>query len=216
MKIKICGMREPGNIREIGALEPDWMGFIFYPPSPRYAASLDPGELAGALPAPVRRTGVFVDETEAQIRKTARRYGLHALQLHGHESPELCRRLREEGWEVIKSFPVAAAADLAACRRYENVCDYFLFDAKTPLFGGSGRGYDWEILAAYAGRTPFLLSGGIGGADAERIGRFVHPRWAGIDLNSRFETAPGRKDAAALKRFLQALDRCGAQNQGIE
>ena len=203
MKVKVCGMRDPQSIREIGALRPDYMGFVFYPPSPRFAGRLDPDALA-ALPASIRRTGVFVDASREEVEAAVVRYGLAAVQLHGRETPELCARLRER-CEVIKAFGIAGAEDLRAVRKYEEVCDLLLFDTRTPAHGGSGRRFDWETLRAYDGRLPFLLSGGIGPEDAGRVRNFSHPRYAGVDLNSRFETSPGCKDAEAVKNFIKSI-----------
>lgn len=205
MKVKVCGMREPDNIREVGQLPIDWMGFIFYAPSPRYAGSLSPEEIDRQLPRRIKRVGVFVNEEAATVQAVAARYRLAAVQLHGAETPETCAALRATGLEVIKAFSLSAASDLEACLPYEGSCDYFLFDTRTPLYGGSGRQYDWNLLAAYRGRTPFLLSGGIGEDDALRLQAFSHPLCAGIDLNSRFEQQPGRKDAGRLQRFLSIL-----------
>lgn len=205
MKIKVCGMREPENIAAVGRLPIDYMGFIFYPPSPRYAGSLAPDVLPQALPGRVKRVGVFVNEEVETVQATAARYGLHAVQLHGSEQPGECAALRASGLEVIKAFSIAGADDLEACTLYEGTCDYFLFDTKTPLYGGSGRQYDWNLLACYVGPTPFLLSGGIGEGDALRLGTFSHPCCTGIDLNSRFEQLPGLKDASRLHAFLAEL-----------
>lgn len=209
MKIKLCGMREPDNIRAAARLPLGWMGFVFYPPSPRYAGALPPVLLSESWPETIRKTGVFVNETEERIHDIARRYGLDTLQLHGKESPDSCRRLRLSGREVIKAFSVAGAADLAACAAYEGCCDYYLFDTKTPHYGGSGCRFDWNLLAAYRGDTPFLLSGGIGEEQLGQLRRFSHPCWAGIDLNSRFETVPGKKDTGKIGRFLATLGACG-------
>lgn len=202
LKIKICGMRNPGNIAGIAALHPDWLGFIFYGPSPRYGGDLDPRAL-DALPATIRRVGVFVDAPEDSMLSQARRYGLHALQLHGDETPQQCARLRER-YVVFKAFGLATAADLDRTAAYEGCCDYFLFDTKTPAKGGSGLCFDHRLLSAYRGRTPYLLSGGIGPDHAEAL-HALPELCCGVDLNSRFETAPGRKDAALLAGFIAAL-----------
>lgn len=206
MKIKICGMREPGNIRETGRLPVTWMGFVFYSLSPRYAGNLQP-EWLQVLPDGVQRVGVFVNEEAARVNDRVVRYRLDAVQLHGSESPAFCSGIRQSGVQVIKAFQVAEPADLEACAAYEGSCDYFLFDTKTPAYGGSGEQYDWRILEAYRETVPFLLSGGIGEDDGERIRAFSHPLCAGIDLNSRFEEEPGRKDVAKLRRFIATLQK---------
>jgi phosphoribosylanthranilate isomerase len=130
---------------------------------------------------------------------------LDYLQLHGEESPELCHALQKRGYPLIKAFPVATANDLQRTEAYEGQAAYFLFDTKCEGYGGSGQTFDWSLLAAYRGRTPFLLSGGIRPDSLEAIRRFRHPRFAGIDLNSGFETAPGLKDTARLAPFIRSL-----------
>lgn len=212
MIIKVCGMCRPDNIRQAAASGISWMGFIFYPPSPRFAGEL-PASALETVPASIRKVGVFVNEDASRIRHYVQRYGLQAVQLHGDETPGFCSSVRETGVLVIKSFPIAEASDFMACTRYEGFCDFFLFDTKTPLYGGSGRQFDWDTVKAYRGATPFLLSGGIGEADAERLAAFSHPLCAGIDLNSRFETEPGRKDVARLARFIARLRENGTARQ---
>ena len=198
MIIKVCGMREADNIREVEALRPDWMGFIFWEKSKRCVK-----EFPGYMPVCAKRVGVFVDEAIERVRQTAYDYALDLIQLHGHESPEYAAQLRE--WKVIKAFNIASAEDLEQTRAYENVADFFLFDTKGKAIGGNGEKFDWDVLEAYTGATPFLLSGGIGPDDAEKIRNFHHPKCLGIDLNSRFEIEPGLKDIHQLKEFIQII-----------
>ncbi len=213
MLIKVCGMRDAANIAAVARLSPapDMMGFIFYAPSPRNACSTPP-EALDALPPAIRRVGVFVDEAPETIVETARRYGLHTVQLHGTEPPEMCARLRAEGLGVIKAFGIATAADIARTAPYEGTCDLYVFDTRIPdpapgaPHGGTGRKFDHTLLAAYGGTTPFLLSGGLGPEDAENAGQLTatrHPLCAGVDINSRFETTPGVKKPAAIEKFIQ-------------
>ncbi len=201
LKIKVCGMRDPANISTVAKLRPDYMGFIFYERSPRYAASLAPS----ALPQEVRRVGVFVNAPATEIAGTAERYGLHAVQLHGSESPENCRRLREMGYEVIKAFGIETAADFAQTAGYASCCDLFLFDTRTPKHGGSGDRFDWRLLDGYTGHVPFLLSGGIAPADTDAISTLNHPMLYGIDLNSCFEIEAGLKNTELLEHFIQTI-----------
>ena len=196
--IKVCGMREAENIREVEALGIDWMGFIFWPKSSRYVA-----EQPVYLPTKCKRVGVFVDEDIEQVQRIADRYIIDIIQLHGHETPEYIQKL--EGRVIIKAFNIATATDFEQTKSYEGIVDFFLFDTKTKLPGGSGEQFDWRVLSAYHGDTPFLLSGGIGPDDAERIRNFNHPKCVGIDLNSRFETAPGLKDINKLKEFIKEI-----------
>lgn len=199
MLIKVCGMREAENIRRVAATGADWMGFIFYPRSPRAIKESD------IIDCPQRRVGVFVDAAPEEMMEKAARYRLDYLQLHGSESPEVCYALQKRGFAVIKAFSVATETDLAITADYEGRADYFLFDTKCPSHGGSGRSFDWSVLAAYRGGTPFLLSGGINPESAEAILRFHHPQLAGIDINSGFETAPAVKDAEKIKAFIETI-----------
>ena len=228
MIIKVCGMRDAENIREVENLlilrsalplgssknsqfSSAMMGFIFWPKSSRYVA-----ERPAYLPEHVKRVGVFVDEEVEQICRIAHDFALDFIQLHGHESPEYIRRLRcvcGDAISIIKAFNIATAADLSQTAPYEGLVDYFLFDTKATLPGGSGQQFDWSILDAYKGETPYLLSGGIGPSDADRVKTFLtshlspltSKKCLGIDLNSRFETAPALKDVNLLKEFIKQL-----------
>ena len=195
MMIKVCGMREADNIREVEALGIDMMGFIFWPKSSRYVS-----QRPDYLPKRVKRVGVFVDEDPEQVKRMAGAYGLDYIQLHGQESPSYIFQLR--GLHVIKAFNISTAEDLIQTQPYEGLVDYFLFDAKGKSVGGNGEKFNWDVLDAYQGNTPFLLSGGIGPDDTERVNAFHHPKCIGIDLNSRFELSPGLKDVAKLKEFM--------------
>ena len=195
-------MREADNIREVEALGIDLMGFIFWPKSKRYVA-----EPPQYLPSQVKKVGVFVDASLEDIRQHIQDYQLDIIQLHGHETPDFIAQLSIFNFQfsIIKAFNIATAEDLAQTKPYEGIVDYFLFDTKAQLPGGSGEQFDWSVLSHYEGTTPFLLSGGIGPDDAERIKSFHHPRCIGIDLNSRFEIAPGLKDVNQLKDFISNL-----------
>lgn len=201
MIIKVCGMRDAENIYETDRLKIQMMGFIFYPASSRYVK-----QLPSYMPEHARRVGVFVNEQIGDILRIATEYKLDYIQLHGNESPELCRQLAAKGYGIIKAFPVSDIADLDKCARYEGCCAFFLFDTKTPQHGGSGRSFDWNILQHYHGETPFLLSGGISPEDAETLKSFSHSRWAGIDLNSRFEITPGYKNITLLNDFINRIN----------
>lgn len=197
-------MCEAQNIREVESLGVDWMGFIFYPASPRYC-----NERPAYLPLAARRVGVFVDATESEIMERVQQFGLQTVQLHGHESPRLCCHLRRRGVEVWKAIAVSSQEDLQQTTIYQGQCDALLFDSRSPLVGGSGRAFDWTLLAEYEGNTPFLLSGGLAPSSLEALCRFTHPQWMGIDLNSGFERAPGYKNVEALRCFLDELNKCG-------
>ena len=205
MMIKVCGMREAENIREVEALGVDLMGFIFWPKSSRYVS-----KHPTYLPTQCKRVGVFVNEDADTIKKIAGDYALDYIQLHGHEAPDFVRHLRSlcgDSIAIIKAFNIATAEDLEATKPYEGIVDYFLFDTKGKSVGGNGEKFDWSVLADYVGETPFLLSGGIGPDDAERVKAFHHPKCIGIDLNSKFELSPALKDIEKLKNFLEKVKR---------
>ena len=239
MIIKVCGMREPENIRAVASLDIDLMGFIFYPKSSRYVQMIsskagiipdysverlrglkarngenetaktgDPVD-ADALPA---RVGVFVDDMPQNIVTRVYNYSLDYVQLHGDESPVMIENLRHTldpdiapRIKIIKALSIRSEEDVRRWRDYKGLVDLFLFDTPTEGYGGSGEKFDWTALEAYDGDVPFLLSGGIGPADAERIKSFQHPQFVGIDLNSQFETAPGVKDVELLRTFIAKI-----------
>lgn len=209
MMIKVCGMRDAENIREVDALGINLMGFIFWPKSSRFVS-----ERPAYLPSKVKRVGVFVDEDIETIRRIADEYALDYIQLHGHESPNYITQLTSHlspatSIKIIKAISVSGRDDITTYKTYEGLVDYFLFDTKCPSVGGSGQQFDWSVLSAYDGETPYLLSGGIGPDDTERLTTHLSPltskRCVGIDLNSRFEIAPGLKDIDKLKEFIKTI-----------
>lgn len=204
MIVKVCGLRDPDNIHAVDRLAPDLAGFIFYDRSPR-CVPCDAVHAEAVRGCRTPAVGVFVNAPTAEICRTAEQFALRWIQLHGDETPETCEALRRQGYGIIKAVRIAAAADLATARGYEACADYLLFDTRCAGFGGSGQRFDWFLLDAYAGSTPFLLSGGLGPDCAEELCRFSHPRFAGVDLNSGFETAPGMKDPGKLEKFIAKL-----------
>lgn len=200
--IKVCGMTDASNIRQVAETGVDWIGMIFWQPSSRCCH--DPG-VAQTIPEGIQRVGVFVDEEVETIVRRTEECGLNRVQLHGRETATSISQLRQrlpQGVEIIKAISIHTLDDLALAKAYEPLVDYLLFDTKCETVGGSGRQFDWSILNHYQGQRPFLLSGGIGPDDARRLAAFSHPQLAGYDLNSRFETAPGIKNVEALQRFL--------------
>lgn len=187
--IKICGMKYVENITAIAHLQPDYMGFIFYKNSARYFDGLIP-----EIPKSIKKTGVFVDADLKTVLETVKQYDLQAVQLHGTETPELCLEIRRNAnVEIIKTFSIDAAFDFTLLQDYETVCDYYLFDTKGKLPGGNGFAFDWKILERYPSDKPYFLSGGIGPEDSTSILKSGLSPYA-IDINSKFETAPGLKD----------------------
>src|SRR5215470_9454872 len=196
MNIKVCGMKYPENIVALSKLPIQMIGLIFYKKSPRYVEELNIKTVK--LPQYIQLVGVFVDEVLKNISNTIIQYDINVVQLHGKESPQLCKELKKQGVIVIKAFPIEEAEDLSLCSSYENICDYFLFDKKTSHYGGSGKKFDWRILSTYRRKTPFFLSGGIDKNDIEAIKQLKNHQLYGIDLNSQFEIKPGLKDINKL------------------
>jgi phosphoribosylanthranilate isomerase len=204
VKIKVCGMREAANLREIAALRPDFIGLIFYPKSPRFVDF----EILGVLPRfeNIPRVGVFVNESLENVLRIAEAAKLSFVQLHGEESPEFCARLKNENFQIIKVFGVDANFDGARLRDYEAVCDYFLFDTKTDAHGGSGNSFDWQILRRFPIEKPFFLGGGIGAENvAEAIKNCAGLPLYALDVNSRVEIAPGVKSSAVVSEIMKQI-----------
>lgn len=194
-------MKFTGNREQVEKLPVDLLGFIFYPPSKRYIGE---NPQTGLFNSKKPKVGVFVDEDTVEIMALAKNTGLDWVQLHGNETPDTCRLLKSQGLSVIKTFRLDETFRFDT-KAYEQTSDLFLFDTKTNLPGGSGQKFNWEILSRYQGTTPFLLSGGIKPEDAEEIKKIIHPKLAGVDLNSGFEDEPGFKNINNLKMFIQEL-----------
>ena len=228
MIIKVCGMRDADNIREVSELDIDMMGFIFWKDSPRFVRMIS--SHAGIIPDyseerlnknsgkvvddqhRIKRVGVFVDDMPQTIVTRIYNYELDYVQLHGEESCIMIDNLRRTlepdirtGVKIIKTISVSSAEDIERTKEYEGCVDLFLFDTKCPTMGGSGDKFDWSVLSAYKGNVPFLLSGGIGMDDVDKIKSFQHPQFAGVDVNSCFETEPGVKDVEKLRLFIEKL-----------
>ena len=200
MIIKVCGMRDAENIREVESIGIDMMGFICWPKSPRYVS-----EVPAYLPK-CPRVGVFVNPTLEYVQQSSLVFGFSFIQLHGSESPEFCQEVREKtGLKVIKAISISSREDLALANQYEGFADQLLFDTKCKTVGGSGQQFNWNILSDYRSSLPFLLSGGIGPEDAERLSKWHHNKCIGFDINSRFELEPGIKDTEKIKTFISTI-----------
>lgn len=198
--IKICGLRDPENIREVFQLKPDFAGLIFHPGSPRCVTDLKSLDFLNTLAPRPKITGVFVNADIQHIIQISKDLHLDAVQLHGSESPASCFILRKEGFIIIKAFGISKDFNFNLTEAYENSADYFLFDTGSPAHGGSGQKFDWALLNRYHGKTPWFLSGGLSPDTTE------FPKLdllAGVDLNSRFEKSPGIKDTGLLKKFIK-------------
>lgn len=204
MKWKVCGMRDPENIAALLALQPDYLGFIFWEHSKRFVTEPLP-----PIPETVKKVGVFVDANTSTLKTRVVQHQLDAVQLHGQETPEQCEALKALGVTIIKAFAVGPTFDFSVLEAYEAHCDYFLLDTKGKAPGGNGLKFNWELLRNYPSTTPFFLSGGIGPEDAAALPELIKSELPlhAIDLNSKFELQPGLKDITALQQFNTQL-RC--------
>jgi phosphoribosylanthranilate isomerase len=206
MKIKVCGMRDPENIQNlIHDLKPDWMGLIFYSKSPRYVSE----EFAKEIQlADVPKVGVFVNESIDFVLSKIDEFKLSTVQLHGNEPSEYVRELKlRTGKKLWKVISVGETIDWETLRDYVGLIEYFLFDTATTAHGGSGRKFNWQVLESYPFEKGFLLSGGLDEESASEVISFAGkmPKMVGVDLNSKFEDAPGLKNLEKLKSFKKTL-----------
>lgn len=213
MELKVCGMRDPENIRSlISEVGPDWMGLIFYPKSPRYVTDEQADDLKEF---PIKKVGVFVNEIEEEILRNVDQFGLSAIQLHGSESPDFVKSLAEKTEaELLKVVSVGTEIDWKSLEGYLPFVSRFLFDTATAAHGGSGKRFDWKVLETYPFDKGFLLSGGLDEESAEEVLalRKQIPQLQGVDLNSKFEDAPGLKNIEKLKYFKSRLIHAGTDN----
>ncbi|MDB5007320.1 MAG: trpF [Mucilaginibacter sp.] len=203
MKIKVCGLKFLGNIEAVAALNPDFMGIIFYNRSPRFIDEV-PDETLKNLPSSIIKTAVFVNETADTINTLIDQYHFNAIQLHGNESPDFCNSFRDKV-NVIKAFGVNEGFDFDQLIDYTDKVDFFLFDTKTDVHGGSGRTFNWSVLDQYKLNIPFFLSGGLSLDNLEEIKSIRHPQFYGVDLNSKFEVSPGNKNIGQLEKAFDII-----------
>ena len=199
-------MKYVENIREVAGLQPDYLGFIFYEKSKRNFEGIIPD-----IDKKIKKVGVFVNEYLEIVVSLAEEYKLNALQLHGEETADYIKELKTHlpKVEMIKVFGVKDAFDFTQLKPYEAVVDYFLFDTKGEERGGNGVSFDWKLLEKYPSEKPYFLSGGIGVDEIKSVQEFMNMPYAkhckALDVNSKFETAPGKKSVSALKKFQAAI-----------
>lgn len=199
-------MRQQGNIEELVALKPNFIGFIFYEKSPRFVGEELNEEYVKTIPKNIKKVGVFVNANPGYILDMVKKYDLQYAQLHGNEMPDICRSLRQKGVNIIKAFSIDENFNFAMLNNYKSFCDLFLFDTKGDKPGGNGVPFDWKLLKKYDNEKPFFLSGGI---DLDNIETIIElsktlPVY-GIDVNSLFETEPGIKDIAKLEKLFNLV-----------
>lgn len=200
MLLKVCGFNDAQSYSAcLENKDIDFLGNIFYSKSMRFTN-------ASFVKSSSKNVAVFVDESESEIRKIASKHGFQNIQLHGNESVELCLNLKKD-FTIFKAFGIDSNVDFSKLYEFEQAVDYFLFDTKTKLHGGSGIKFNWELLSQYTGKTPFFLSGGIKPEDASDLMNFKHPACIGIDVNSGFEVEPGLKNIEILTEFINQIKR---------
>jgi len=198
-------MRDPENTSGVAATLPDYLGFIFYPKSKRFVGFEPSLEVLAIVPDSVKKVGVFVNETPEKVFEIYQNWNLDVVQLHGNETPKYCQQIQDSGITVFKAFSVDEDFDFNSLDAYSGVCNYFLFDTKGQLPGGTGQKFNWQLLKKYKGDVPFFLSGGIGPDDLEAVLNFSHPQLFGIDINSGFEISPALKDLEKVKSFISGI-----------
>ena len=209
--VKICGLSTPEAVKAAAAGGARYIGFVFFPPSPRFVKPAVAAELGGYAPASVIRVGLTVDADDAALAEIVASSRVERLQLHGRETPERVAEVRRRfGLPVIKALPIAGADDVAAARAYEDAADMLLFDARPPAGadrpGGNALSFDWRLLADAKWRLPWMLAGGL---TAANLAEAVHQSGAGtVDVSSGVEDQPGVKDVLKIQEFLRMAERC--------
>jgi phosphoribosylanthranilate isomerase len=205
---KICGLSAEVAVSAAVAGGAAYLGFVFYPPSPRAVTSAQAARLCTKVPAGVKRVGLFVDADDDTIQAVLAAAPIDILQFHGHESPDrIAEARRRFGKPVMKAVAIAEIEDLLAASRYEEAADLLLFDAKPPrrpdaLPGGNGLAFDWGLIAGRSWRRPWMLSGGL---TAELLPEAVRTSGAAtVDVSSGVESRPGEKDPGKIRAFLAA------------
>ncbi|MFV0185079.1 phosphoribosylanthranilate isomerase [Empedobacter falsenii] len=219
-QVKVCGNNNLENFKEIAAIEPDYVGFIFYPKSKRFVKDK---AIFDIFPN-AEKVGVFVNDSIENILKKVEQYQLDVVQLHGDETAYFCEKLINQkhqrlitdenflDFKIWKAVGIQSKDDFQQLTTYQQVVDSFVFDKKSSDYGGTGRKFNWQLLTNYQLSTPFLLSGGIELEDALLLKNFQHPRCIGFDINSGFESAPGIKKADEVKQFINTIDGRIEQN----
>lgn len=200
MLIKVCGLNDPENYKDIADLNVDYLGMIFYPKSPRYVEKNPELFMANNC----EKVGVFVNESAENILKLQNKYLFTTVQLHGKENNDLIASLKNKGLKVWKALGIYEDFDFTTLNNYPDA-DLFVFDTFTKQHGGSGKKFNWQLLVDKEIPKPFLLSGGIDVLDSNSIKEFNHKKFLGVDVNSKFEIRPGLKDSKKVQELIKAL-----------
>ena len=198
-------MKFPKNIREVGALQPDFMGFIFYTKSKRFVGEKFSIKALENLPKSIKKVAVFVNENPTRIIEIVNQHKFDYVQLHGNESVETCAILKQKEIQIIKVFSVDNYFNFEKTIPFESVCNYFLFDTKTEQFGGSGKTFDWNILQKYTLSKPFFLSGGLNIDTIGKIKKSTYPMLTGLDFNSKLEDSNNKKITEEVNELIDKI-----------
>lgn len=202
LKLKVCGVKDALNYKELVALNLEFVGLNFYKKSPRYV-----GEKEKYLKNNTTQlVGVFVDEGLQDIQQHAKKYNLDYLQLHGSETAEYCSQLKDAGHKIIKVFRIGGDFDFTLLEPYLEVCDYFLFDTAGPQPGGNGKVFNWELLNYYPYKKPYFLAGGLSSANMNEVLKLDLPQLFALDINSGFEDMPGVKNVQKVKELKELIN----------
>ncbi len=209
MNIKVCGITQLKQLQQLDGLDIDFAGLIFYKESPRYVGDKIAKEDLKNSDFELKKVGVFKNPEMIDVLDAIEDYGLDVVQLHGHETPEMCEDLSSEV-EVIKAFCLTGDERIdELVADYVTVCDYYLFDmaGSDGIGGGSVKSFDWKIITKAKIEKPFFLSGGISLDDVAKVKAFKHPDYYAVDINNGFEKEPGIKDMALVLQFRQGLKK---------
>lgn len=205
MKVKICGNTNSSNIAEVISLNPDFVGFIFYKDSKRDVSENINSLNLSLIPNSIEKVAVFVNEEPSKVIDICVRYNFATIQLHGDETPEVCKSLQNH-FKIIKAFRISDSLP-SNLSDYTSCCDYFLFDSAGSNYGGNGVQFNHKIIIDQPITKPFFLSGGISMNDAEYLKAIKNPMLYGVDINSKFEISPGIKEISMLNQFFKSLNR---------
>ncbi|HWZ21815.1 MAG TPA: phosphoribosylanthranilate isomerase [Cytophagaceae bacterium] len=205
LKIKVCGMRQPDNIRDVASCNPNYLGFIFYDKSKRFVGEELDAEVLKEINPSIKKVGVFVNHSTSYIESKVEKYGLSLLQLHGDESVEQCKELKSKGYAIVKVFQVDHNFDFKVTEPYKKYVDYFLFDTKSEGYGGTGKKFNWSIFDRYDNEVPLFLSGGLDMDSIGEIKKLNKLNIHALDINSKFEVEAGKKDVDLIKKFIKLV-----------
>lgn len=195
-------MRDHENIMHVSSLAPEYFGFIFYAPSPRFVGHNF--TIPSTLPSSIKRVGVFVNESNEVIVSKAKAVGFDIVQLHGNESAEQCHSLKERGLKVIKVFSIDDDFKFDTIQEYKKKVDYFLFDTKGKYHGGNSKIFNWKVLKQYDQEIPFFLSGGLSPENVHKIKELRDMNLHALDLNSGVELSPGVKSKEKVEEVMKS------------